>query len=175
MSAINDFRSHLLGGGARPNQFRVIMTFPPVAGGSVESEKMSFLCNAASLPASTMGVIEIPFRGRFLKIAGEKTFETWTVTVLNDTNFTIRNAFERWSDAINNHSDNLGLVNPLEYQTDAEVQQLVRDGSVAKTYKFFYMFPNSVSAIDLDMGSNDQVEQFQVELTYGYWMSDTTN
>lgn len=174
MSAINDFRSHLLGGGARPNQFRVVMTFPTFAGGSSDAEKMSFLCNATSLPASTMGIIEVPFRGRFLKIAGEKTFESWTVTVLNDVNFTLRNAFEKWSNEINNHSDNLGLVNPLDYQTDAEVHQLLRDGTVAKAYKFFYMFPNSVSAIDLDMGSNDQIESFQVEFTYGYWMSDTT-
>ena len=113
---VDDFKSKLRGGGARPNLFKATVNFPGYAGGDVELT--SFLCKAAQLPASVMNVVEIPFRGRQLKIAGDRTFESWTVTVLNDTDFNVRNAMERWMNGINAHQANTGLTNPVDYQAD---------------------------------------------------------
>jgi hypothetical protein len=110
---VDDFKSKLRGGGARPNLFKATLNFPAYAGGDVELT--SFLCKAAALPASVMNVIEVPFRGRQLKIAGDRTFETWTVTILNDTDFSIRNSMERWMNGINAHSANTGITNPVDY------------------------------------------------------------
>ena len=128
---VDDFKSKLRGGGARPNLFKATVNFPGYAGGDVELT--SFLCKAAQLPASVMNVVEIPFRGRQLKIAGDRTFESWTVTVLNDTDFNVRNAMERWMNGINAHQANTGLTNPVDYQADLIVEQLDRDESVIKT------------------------------------------
>ena len=145
---VDDFKSKLRGGGARPNLFKATVNFPGYAGGDVELT--SFLCKAAQLPASVMNVVEIPFRGRQLKIAGDRTFESWTVTVLNDTDFNVRNAMERWMNGINAHQANTGLTNPVDYQADLIVEQLDRDESVIKTYNFRGCFPINVSAIDVN-------------------------
>src|SRR6056300_1630782 len=118
---VDDFKSKLRGGGAHPNLFKATVNFPGYAGGDVELT--SFLCKAAQLPASVMNVIEVPFRGRQLKIAGDRTFETWTVTILNDTDFAIRDAMERWMNGINSHNANTGFNDPAEYQTDLSVEQ----------------------------------------------------
>lgn len=169
---VDDFKSKLRGGGARPNLFQATINFPVFAGGDVELT--SFLCKAASLPASVMNPIEIPFRGRQLKVAGDRTFETWTITVINDTDMSIRNAFERWMNAINSHSSNVGLTNPVDYQTDLKVEQLDKDESVTKTYNFRGCFPTNVSSIDLSYDTVDTIEEFTVELQVQYWESDTT-
>ena len=114
---ITDFKSRISGGGARPNLFEVELAFPGVVG--VENDVLSkarFLVKAAALPASTVSPIEIPFRGRVLKIAGDRTFDTWTITVMNDIDFSIRSAFEKWMNLINNVNDNTGIQDPEQYQ-----------------------------------------------------------
>lgn len=170
---VDDFKSKLRGGGARPNLFKATVNFPGYAGGDVELT--SFLCKTAQLPASIMNVIEVPFRGRQLKIAGDRTFETWSVTVLNDTDFNVRNAMERWMNGINSHSANTGLTNPIDYQADLIVEQLDRDESVIKKYNFRGCFPTNVSAIDVSYETVDTVEEFTVEFQVQYWEADTTS
>lgn len=170
---VDDFKSKLRGGGARPNLFKATVNFPGYAGGDVELT--SFLCKAAQLPASIMNVIEVPFRGRQLKIAGDRTFEAWTVTVLNDTDFNVRNAMERWMNGINAHQNNTGLTNPLDYQADLVVEQLDRDETVVKTYNFRGCFPTNVAAIDVAYETVDAVEEFTVEFAVQYWESNTTS
>lgn len=170
---VDDFKSKLRGGGARPNLFKATVNFPAYAGGDVELT--SFLCKAAQLPASIMNVIEVPFRGRQLKLAGDRTFETWTVTVLNDTDFNVRNAMERWMNGINAHSANTGLTNPVDYEADLIVEQLDKDGATVKTYQFRGCFPTNVAAIDVNYETVDTVEEFTVEFQVQYWESDTTS
>ena len=158
---LTDFRARMVGGGTRSNLFECEINFPPLAlddsstGDSSElSKKTRFLIKAANLPASTLGVIDVPFRGRNLKIAGDRTFDPWTITVINETDFSIRNAFERWMNLINKNQDATGKINPSDYQTDAYIYQLGRanhdnKGSessekipVLKTYKFYGVFPS---------------------------------
>jgi len=170
---VDDFKSKLRGGGARPNLFKATINFPGYAGGDVELT--SFLCKAAQLPASIMGTFDIPFRGRQLKMAGDRTFEPWTVTIINDTDFSIRNAMERWMNGINAHQANTGLSNPVDYQADLIIEQLDRDGSTVKTYNFRGCFPTNVAAIDVNYETVDQIEEFTVEFQVQYWESDTTS
>jgi hypothetical protein len=170
---VDDFKSKLRGGGARPNLFKATINFPSYAGGDVELT--SFLCKAAQLPASQMAFFDVPFRGRQLKMAGDRTFEPWTVTIINDTDFGTRNAMERWMNGINGHQANTGLVNPVDYQADLIVEQLNRDGSTSKTYNFRGCFPTLVSAIDVNYETNDVIEEFTVEFQVQYWESDTTS
>lgn len=170
---VDDFKSKLRGGGARPNLFKATINFPAYAGGDVEIT--SFLCEAAQLPASTLGVITVPFRGRQVKMAGDRTFETWTPTIINDTDFKIRNAMERWMNGMNAHTANTGLTNPTDYTADLIVDQLGKDGEVLKRYNFRGCFPTNVSAIDLAYSSENEIERFQVEFQVQYWESDTTS
>jgi len=170
---VDDFKSKLRGGGARPNLFKATINFPGYAGGDVELT--SFLCKAAQLPASIMGTFDIPFRGRQLKMAGDRTFEPWTVTIINDTDFAIRNAMERWMNGINAHQANTGLSNPVDYQADLIVEQLDRDGSTVKTYNFRGCFPSNIAAIDVNYETVDQIEDFTVQFEVQYWESDTTS
>lgn len=170
---VDDFKSKLKGGGARPNLFNVKMNFPAYALG--DAELTSFMCKAAALPASTVGLITVPFRGRQLKIAGDRTFETWTVTVINDTDFAVRDAMERWMNGINSHNANTGFNDPAEYQTDLSVEQLDKDGIVLKTYNFRSCFPTNIAAIELSYESVDAVEEFTVEFQVQYWESNTTS
>ena len=170
---IDDFKAKLKGGGARPNLFKVTINFPTYALGDVEIT--SFMCKAAQLPGSIMGIVEVPFRGRILKIAGDRTFETWSPTILNDTDFVVRNAMERWMNGINAHSANTGLVAPADYSADLIVEQLDRDEAVLKKYNFRGCFPTNVSAIDVSYETVDTIEEFTVEFQVQYWESDTTS
>ncbi len=170
---IDDFKAKIRGGGARPNLFKATINFPAYAQGDVEIT--SFLCKAAQLPASVMNFIDVPFRGRQLKIAGDRTFETWTPTIINDTDFGVRNAMERWMNGINAHQANTGFVNPVDYQADLIVEQIDRDETVLKTYNFRGCFPTNVSAIDLNYETVDQIEEFTVEFQVQYWESETTS
>jgi hypothetical protein len=170
---VDDFKSKLKGGGARPNLFNVKMNFPAYALG--DAELTSFMCKAAALPASTVGLITVPFRGRQLKIAGDRTFETWSVTVINDTDFSVRDAMERWMNGINSHNANTGFNDPAEYQTDLSVEQLDKDGIVLKTYNFRSCFPTNIAAIELSYDTVDAVEEFAVEFQVQYWESNTTS
>ena len=174
MANINDFKAKLAGGGARPNQFKVTMPFPGYAQVGGEIEELAFLCKVTQLPAMTVGMVTVPFRGRQIKIAGDRTFADWTITVINDTNFKIRNAFERWQNGINNMTDGEGLTNPADYQVDAFVDQLDRNGATLKSYTLRGAYPMEVAAIELDYGNNDTIEEFQVTFNYQYFESNTT-
>ena len=167
---ISDFKSKLTGGGARPNLFEVELAFPTAV--AIENDvlqKSRFLVKAAALPASTVTPVEVPFRGRILKIAGDRTFETWTITVLNDTDFVIRSAFEKWMNVINSMEDATGLQNPEQYQKDAMVHQLDRDGGILRSYKFWDIWPTNLSSIDLSYETTDTLEEFTVEMQVHWW------
>ena len=170
LRTITDFKSKMAGGGARPNLFEVELVFPdPIAIENDVKEKSRFLVKAAQLPASNITPIEVNFRGRILKIAGDRTFDTWTVTVINDVDFSIRSAMEKWMDFINSMEDATGSQDPAEYQPDAYVHQLDRDGSTLRTYKFHDVFPTNISAIDLSYETVDTVEEFTVEFQVQWW------
>ena len=170
LRTISDFKRRLSGGGARPNLFEVELAFPDaVAIDNDVLQKARFLVKAAALPASTIAPIDVPFRGRILKIAGDRTFETWTITVINDTDFVLRSAFEKWMNTINKMSDGTGVVDPEAYQKDATVKQLDRDGSVLRSYKFWDIFPTNVSTIDVSYETTDTIEEFTVEMQVQWW------
>mgnify|MGYP001463479645 FL=1 len=158
---------------ARPNQFQVELDFPAglsPASPSKLAEFGTFLVKGANLPASTVGTVEVPYRGRVLKIAGDRTFEPWTVTVINDEGFKLRNAFEEWSDKISELAENRSFFsNATQYQTSAVVRQLSRSGGDIKSYKFEGIYPVNISAIDLAWDSNDAAEEYTVEFAVQYW------
>tara|TARA_Y100001968_G_scaffold238168_1_gene221487 strand:+ start:66 stop:653 length:588 start_codon:yes stop_codon:yes gene_type:complete len=169
LRTISDFKSKLTGGGARANLFEVVLTFPDTSAPDQDVlDKSRFLVKGANLPASNVQQLEVPFRGRVLKIAGDRTFDSWTVTVINDTDFAIRSAFEKWMNTINRLSDNTGLTNPADYQADAYVYQLDRDGSTLRSYRFFDTFPTQVGPIELSYDAQG-VQEFTVELQVQYW------
>jgi hypothetical protein len=170
LRTISEFKTKLAGGGARPNLFEVRLEFPTVAAlPAAKKDYVNFLVKGAALPASNVGPIEVPFRGRILKLAGDRTFDTWTVTVLNDVDFELRNAFEKWMNLINKHDDATGLTDPGDYMKPAYVDQLGRDGSVLRTYKFNDVFPTNISQIDLSYESTDAIQEFTVEFQVQYW------
>jgi hypothetical protein len=172
MARIDDFRARLAGGGARPSQFKVMLTFPSwVTAGLSAGFAGEFLIKTTSLPASIITPIDVPFRGRIAKIAGEKQFANWNVTVLNDNDFLIRNALEVWSQGILENSTTVGRMAPSSYTSDMVVQQLDRNDFVLKEYKFFNCFPQNVAEIGLDFGATTQIEEFQVEFSIDYWLS----
>ena len=167
---ITDFKSKLTGGGARPNLFEVELAFPGAVGVDNDTlQRARFLVKAAALPASTVAPIDVPFRGRILKIAGDRTFETWTITVINDVDFSIRSAFEKWMNTINKMNDGTGLTDPEAYQADAYVYQLGRDGGILRSYHFYDVFPTNISTIDLSYETTDTLEEFTVELQVQWW------
>jgi hypothetical protein len=183
LRTLNDFKNRISGGGARPNLFECEINFPTgiilTDDGVSLAEKTRFLVKAASLPGSTINVIDIPFRGRNLKIAGDRTFDPWTITVINDVDFKIRNAFEKWMNYMNKHEDNSGELNPVNYQKDMKVYQLGKAGmsdmatngdmKILKAYQFYGMFPTSISAIDLSYDQADTIEEFTVDLQVQWW------
>ena len=170
---VDDFKSKLRGGGARPNLFKATINFPGFADG--DAELTSFLCEAATLPGSTFGIIPVPFRGRILKMAGDRTFAEWTTTIINDTDFAIRDPIERWMNGINAHSQNTGLTAPIAYEADLKVEQLDRDGSTIKEYTFRGAFPQDLSEITLAYSDNDNIERFTCTWAYQYFESNTTS
>ena len=181
--SITNFRDRLVGGGARPNFFEVNITIPESVSKFADVDTdMRFMIKAAEIPAANVGNIPVPFRGRVLPVAGDRTFDPWTVTVINDTSFNIRDAMEQWSNSINDLQFDGGITSPAAYQTEAFVTQLgrVNDNSgqlssgtdnmqQIRQYKFFGIYPNTVSSIPLDYGATDQIEEFQVTFNYIYW------
>jgi len=184
---INDFKSRLVGGGARPNLFECEINFP-AALGTVDnqlSQDLRFFVKSAALPASTIASIPVPFRGRTLQIAGDRTFDPWTITVINDTSFRIRDQFEKWMNLINRHDDNAGVITPSAYQQEMVVHQLSRgtsdqgvNGTLPssastlnrlKSYVFYGTFPTSISEIALSYDSSDTIEEFTVDLQVQWW------
>ena len=186
--SITNFRDRLVGGGARPNMFEVNITLPEQVQGLGDiSQDMRFLVKAAEIPAANIGNIPVPFRGRVLPVAGDRTFDPWTVTVINDAQFNIRDAMEQWSNLINDLQFDVGDINPADYQTKAEVFQLSRQSQgtgaqsggkggeiiqTLRTYNFEGIYPTEVSSIALDYGATDQIEEFQVTFNYLYWTTD---
>ena len=167
---IADFKSKLSGGGARANLFEVVLSFPDSAPtDSNVLDKSRFLIKTAALPASTIGPVNVPFRGRILKIAGDRTFESWTVTVINDTDFSIRSALENWINSINRVSDATGVTNPALYQADAFVYQLDRDGSTLRAYHMYDIFPTNIASIALSNETTDAIEEFTCEFQVQWW------
>ena len=183
---IDFFKGKFVGGGARPNLFECIINVPegPKAGQPQVDEKMRFMIKASSLPASNVNTIPIPFRGREFKIAGDRSFEPWTVTVLNDTDFQIRRTFERWMNILNKHEDNAGIINPADYMRNMRVLQLGRaslsnaqDSSpvtatehpVHASYQFMDAWPSEVSSIDLSYDTTDTFEEFTVTFQYQWY------
>ena len=169
---VDDFKAKLRGGGARPNLFKATINFPAYAAG--DTELTSFMCEAAQLPGSTTGMIEVPFRGRRLKLSGDRTFEPWTISVINDTNMAVRDSMERWMNGINSHTTNTGRADPLEYESDLLVDQLDKSGGIIKQYVFRGCFPTVVSPIDLSYTAENEIERFTVEFQIQYWESNTT-
>lgn len=182
--SIQDFKSALIGGGARPNLFEVTIPAPPSAVNLTEN--FPILCKAAALPASNIASIDVPFRGRTFKVAGDRTFDTWTITVINDQDFLIRDAMEAWMQSIGQYADGSGFTNPSDYMCDAFVKQFRRGRSavgkdtsvgtgleVAATYKFYDIFPTNIAAIDLSYDSTDTIEEFTVEFQVQYWTPST--
>ena len=178
--SIVDFRSKMTGGGARSNLFEVTIEYPELLGLSTDSDGPKatgeFLIKAAEIPASNLGNIPVPFRGRVLPVAGDRTFDPWTVTVINDTNFKIRDAMEKWSNFINDLQTSQGSINPEDYQTAGFVKQLSREGEnnpgeidILREYRFEGIYPNTVSDIALDYGATDQIEEFQVTFNYLFY------
>ena len=183
---IDSFKSSVVSDFARPNLFQVDLSFPSevIANATGLSDLGKFTLRAANIPSSPMGIGEVQFRGRVLKIAGDRTFEPWTITIMNDSRFALRNAFEAWVEKIQAANENITQTSGLGdesdatgYFTDMFVHQLSRDASssekstILRSYKFTDVFPSNVSAIDLDFGSNDAVEEFTVELQVQYWQA----
>ena len=189
---LEDFKARLKGGGARPNLFECVIKFPDLLDAKLSNDEQNsikedtrFMIKAANLPASNVNVIDVPFRGRNLKVAGDRTFDVWTITVINDVDFNIRTSFEKWMNMINKHDDNSGITRPGQYQTDAYVYQLCRNegasaqpqkiptgGSqipVLKSYRFYGVFPTNVSSIELSYDQADTIEEFTVDLQVQWW------
>ena len=174
MANINDFKAKLAGGGARANQFKVTMPFPGYAQVGGEIEELAFLCRATALPGMTVPGFNVPFRGRAVKLAGDRTIDDWSVTVYNDTNFKLRNAFERWMNGINNMTDNEGIANPADYQVDGFIDHLDRNGNTLKSYTYRGLFPIALDSIPLNYSTNDTIEEFGVTFQFQYFETDTT-
>jgi len=166
---ITDFKSKLSGGGARSNLFEVVLSFPEAAPADTNVlDKSRFLIKTAAMPASTVTPLPVAFRGRTLNVAGDRTFESWTITVINDTDFSIRSAFENWMNTMNKVSDNTGITDPALYQADAFVYQLDRDGSTLRAYHFYDLFPTNISSIGLSYDT-ESIENFTVEMQVLWW------
>ena len=199
LRTISQFKSNLAGGGVRPNLFEVELNFPNGSGQSLGfmsndstptsatqslstsgvGDKVPFMVKAAALPASNITPVEVPFRGRILKVAGERTFDSWTVTVINDADFKIRTVMEQWMNGISRLTNGSGEVNPTDYTADAEVTQLDRNGGELRKYEFIGLFPTNISEIALSMDTTDTIEEFTVEFQVLYWKiaagSDSTS
>ena len=174
---ISQFKSKLIGGGARPNLFEVeLATLPDaVSAASWNADDFKFMCKAAALPAQNIASIDVPFRGRIFKVAGDRTIDTWSITVINDEDFGLRRAFEGWSEQIAKLDNNLGSTDPSSYMVNAKVYQLGRGATpsskdnsgdrnaVLAEYEFVDIFPTNVSQIDLSYDSSDTIEEFTVE------------
>ena len=178
IKTISDFKSQLRGGGARPNLFNVQLTAPPANVDSIwDADKFQFMCKAASLPAQNVASIDIPFRGRIFKVAGDRTIDVWTVTIINDEDFIFRRAFEEWSEQIVRLSNNMGTTRPSEYMVNASVQQLgrgatpssVNNGSpddnstILNPNEFVDIWPTTVAPIDLSYDAGDTIEEYTVD------------
>ena len=170
MANIYDFKANLIGGGARANQFRVTITPPPGIAIGLDVRRASFLVTASQIPASTLGEIAVPFRGRNIYVSGDRPApDAWSTTFYNDTDFMVRNAMERWHNGINDFANNTGAVNSADYQTDLFVEQLDRDDTILKTYIFRAAYPLTIAAIDLSTAEATEIMNFEVTWRYQHY------
>ena len=169
---VDQFKAKLTGGGARPNLFQVTCNFPGFAGGN--TELASFMIKGAALPSSKTEALDIGFRGRKLRVAGERSFEDWQIKVINDVPMKLRDAFERWMNGISQHQSNIGRGRPSDYQVDWAIAQLDKSGNTVKSYIFRGVFPTLISAIDMSYDKTNEIEEFDVTVAYQYWESNTT-
>lgn len=168
---VNNFKTSLVNEGARPTLFEAHVYFPDDIGGA--SQDFAFKCKASQIPGSTIGLIEVPYMGRKIKVAGDRTFPEWTVTIINDEDYLIRRAFEAWMSGINQHVGNLRTTKT--YMAQADVMQYAKDGELVQSYTFVDMWPSDISPIDLSWESNDAIEEFTVTLNYQWWEAITTD
>jgi len=184
--SLTDFKSKLVGGGARPNLFEVEITKSNLPSGiaQLDDDVFKYLCKAANLPASNVAAIDVPFRGRTFKVAGDRTFDNWTITIINDVDFKIRRTMEEWAQFVANYQEASGATNPADYMASATVKHLGREKSnigygqnnskgtglksIAR-YTFQDIYPVNISAIDLSYDTTDTVEEFTVEFAVNYW------
>ena len=167
--SVKNFRAQLVGQGARPNLFEVTIPFPGAVNPGEAGQKMTFMCKGAQIPEATLGTVEVPYFGRNIKIAGNRTFAEWTTTVINDEDFAVHAGLTNWMNAINGHGENLKAIDGNEYQVDATVTHYEKGGDVAKQITIVNCWPSSVAAIDLNWETNDQIEEFTVTWQYDYW------
>jgi hypothetical protein len=180
---INNFKGQALPfGGARPTLFEVIVGAPPNLGEALDAASLSqfrFVCRAAQIPPSALGTIEIPYFGRKIKLAGDRVFQSWQVTVMNDEDFSVRSMLEKWSNALNTIETNIRRpLGELNYKSDVLVRQFGKNGAGGapiRVYKLIGAFPTVISPIDLDWNSTDQIENFTVTFEYDYWLPDLGN
>ena len=176
MAIIDDFKANLIGGGARPNQFRVTITPPSGIAIGLDVRRTSFLCTASTIPEVSIAEIAVAFRGRKIYMAGDRDFpNAWETTFYDDTDFMIRNALERWSNGINDLADNTGVSAPADYQTDLCVEQLDRDDTVLKSYIFRSAFPTTFAAIDLNVETDNALETFSCSWRYQHFEASGVN
>ncbi len=176
MANIDDFKANLIGGGARANQYRVTITPPPGIAIGLDVRRTSFLVSASNLPASALGEIPVPFRGRNIYVSGDRPApEPWTTTFMNDTDFMIRNAMERWNNGINDFSNNTGVTSPADYQTDLFVEQLDADDTILKSYIFKSAYPRVIGQIDLTSDEASALEEFEVTWRYQHFEASGVN
>ena len=176
MANIDDFKANLIGGGARANQFRVTISPPPGIAIGLDVRRTSFLVQSAQLPAMTLGEVEVAFRGRKIYVAGDRSFDgTWNATVINDTDFMIRNAMERWNNGINDLANNTGITTPADYQSDLVVEQLDRDDTILKSYVFRSAYPLSVGSIELNVATDNELETFEIQFRYQHFEASGVN
>ena len=175
MATLDEFKANLIGGGARANQFRVTFNTPGAIATGLDVRKASFLIKAAALPGQTIGEITVPFRGRTLYVAGDREFEAWETTVINDTDFNVRNAIERWLNAINDTVTNTGLSNVADYTADLTVEQLDRDDTVLKSYILRNCMPQGTGAIELSYDTANAIEEFTVSWRYSHFEASSVN
>jgi hypothetical protein len=168
---INQFRTRLKNGGARPNQFEVQFTFPPAiaALNAAYARSSSFLVTVAELPGQTIGVTPVYYRGREIKLAGDKVFAPFTCTILNDTDFTLRDGLEQWMNAIESNSLKTGVSDPSQYQATLTVNQLDRSGNILRRYRMIGSFPTDISPVGLDFSANDQLSTFGATFQYQHF------
>jgi hypothetical protein len=189
LRTITGFKERLAGGGARPNLFEVSIPAMPVGVNwtSEVQKTFNFLCEATSMPASNVDPINVPFRGRILKVAGDRTIDIWSVTVINDEDFIVRTAFEQWANIISKLDNATGATSPSAYMVDAFVHQLGRGANIGRfattnspianetqikplrTYKMYDIWPSSIGAIELSYGDNNTIERFTVDFQVQWW------
>jgi len=174
---IAEFRSQLQGDGARPNLFEIALTLPAIVNPGNATRKLTFMARTAQLPGSTLGIVPLQYFGREVKLAGNRTFADWSITVINDEDFSVRKGFEKWMNALNQHRfnrRNSTFASATSYTSDAFVRQYGKTGNKIKEYRFVGMFPNDLAPIDLDWSANDSIEEYSITLAYQWW-EDSAN